>query len=195
MIFVIDGVDASGKTTLARCMADKLNCEYVHHTFEKHWSQRALFEHHLNFLDIYNEGEHLIIDRSWASCVIYGRIFRNNGNEINARLVERLLITLGCIQIFALPERMLWQNKFEQMCEEREEMYSNNLEKMCQVYEDYFYLCCGSDNNKSIDRLKDYGDFIADHGGMFTHRENCYAYDMYRHDIEAFADDKIKVHT
>ncbi len=107
MIFVIDGVDASGKTTLARCMADKLNCTYIHHTFDPQWTERQLMEHHLSFITYYNEGEHLIIDRSWASCVIYGRIFRGNGNEINAPMIERLLTILGCVQIFALPERFL----------------------------------------------------------------------------------------
>jgi thymidylate kinase len=189
MIYVIDGVDASGKTTLAKCMAEKLDCTYIHHTFNTQWSQRELFEHHLDFLMSYNRDQHLVIDRSWASCVIYGRVFRGNGNEIAVHLVERLLNTLGCTNIFALPERIKWEALFHKMCEEREEMYVDDFDKLVEVYDGYFHLCCG---NQAGCVTGDYGHDIANNGGMFVTRNNCYAYDMYNQDMKAFADERIK---
>ena len=43
----IFGSESSGKTTLARCMADKLNCTTIHHTYDTRWTERQLLEHHL----------------------------------------------------------------------------------------------------------------------------------------------------
>lgn len=170
MIFVIDGVDASGKTTLAMCMAHKLNCQYIHHTFKKHWSQRYLFEHHLDFVWTYNEEEHMVIDRSWPSNIIYGKVFRNNDHEVNNPMIKKVLRILGCTYIFAIPEPILWKELFEKMCEEREEMYAHHFEKLSQVYDEYVTL--SSD--------------------MFMNEPNCYKYDMHRQDMEKFTDNMIQ---
>jgi len=171
MIFVIDGVDASGKTTLARCMADKLNCTNIHHTYDAGWSHRQLLDHHLEWLFSYSSGENIVLDRSWPSCQVYGSVFRNIDDEIPCKAFRRMFNLMGVCYIFALPERTLWQEKYDTMCSKRDEMYGDDP-RMGVVYEAFHHLACD----------------------MFMNEQHCYKYDMHRHDMEAFADDKIKVH-
>lgn len=78
-IFIIEGPDCSGKTTLARAMANTLNAAYFHATFKAAPQSQVAYE--LNILDNAEicrsvSGLHVVLDRHWPSEQIYGDVLR-----------------------------------------------------------------------------------------------------------------------
>ena len=163
MIFIVEGIDASGKTTLARCMADKFNCPCVHHTYDETWTGRKLLDHHTQFLFNYKVGDHIILDRSWPSCQIYGKIFRDNPDEIPVYLLAKIFQLLGVVYIYALPEYESWAKLYKDMCGSRIEMYDND-NRMVDVYDAFMDIA---------------RDSLASH-------DKTYTYDMHNDNMEIF---------
>ena len=65
MIYILEGADGTGKTTLARKILDKTNGHYLHSTYDRYWDiqdyHQQIAESAIS-LDIYQD---VVIDR-WA---------------------------------------------------------------------------------------------------------------------------------
>lgn len=143
-IFIIDGPDGSGKTTLAKKLSDIYNIPILHLTYysdpEKHASQFTKITDMIKEWIKTGEGG-FIVDRYILSELVYHNVYRPDSPLIpNSDLIYEFMehrAAMGEINIIiALPEdRKRWLDYFKSLEQTREEMYSS--EKMLNVYEEY----------------------------------------------------------
>jgi hypothetical protein len=99
MIIVIEGVDRTGKTTLARDLAEMIDGTYMH------WGAPE----HANWYDEYlaplegHDDDHLVIDRHYLGELIWPRILGRDAilSETQADFVAHHLVSLGAVGVLA----------------------------------------------------------------------------------------------
>lgn len=143
-VFIIDGPDGTGKTTLAQRLSETYNIPIYHLTYykDREQHQKQFYTATEMMRDwISNSEGGFIIDRYILSEIIYRKIYRPDEPLIKeAEFMYEFMehrAAIGEIEvIIALPEnRDKWFQHFSKLCEEREEMYST--EKILEVYEEY----------------------------------------------------------
>ena len=172
-ILVLEGPDGTGKTTLAKKLAEKYDVEYIHCT----WSEEIDQDIPGYFTSVIDKAEKLskdklvIIDRLWLSEHVYAKTFRDAnkwksfivGNECMLRLDK-----LGAIYQMCLPfDKERYLEKFETLKQDREEMYDS----MSEVY-DYFERIFFMDKLEfpgSNNHCRKVGTFMRSHD-MFEER-------------------------
>lgn len=133
-IVILEGPDGAGKTFFGERLRDQYGISMVHLTYykdkEKHLKQ---------FIDIndrINTNKPLIVDRYIISDKVYSSVYRN-GNVIEGynELLENMLNNENIILVFAIPnDKQQYLNEFEKLCNSREEMYSNSMDKVYDKY-------------------------------------------------------------
>jgi len=78
-LFILEGVDSTGKSTLARTMSLELQAVYLHASGHRDIHQ-CMYQHHRNLLEIAEEnlshGMNVVLDRHWPSERAYGSMLR-----------------------------------------------------------------------------------------------------------------------
>ena len=144
-IFILDGPDGTGKTTLATKLSEIYNIPIFHLTYykdpEKHADQfRKATDKIINWLG--GKGEGFIIDRYILSELVYRKVYRPEQPLIKEAAVMYDFMehraALGEIEvIITLPhDKERWFEQFKKLEQSREEMYTS--EKMSEVYDEYF---------------------------------------------------------
>lgn len=136
-LVTIDGVDGSGKTTLAKRMVELFGGEYIHLT----WSP-TLEEN----MDDYRTGALMyasalakdrlvVLERPWFSHIAYGHVYRKGEiqNYKDWKLIAEFEQKLG---IIALPSNISkWVGGYDELVDTREEMYAHeDNSKMTLIY-------------------------------------------------------------
>lgn len=110
-IYLLEGADGTGKTTFAEHMADYLllkgypDVAFIHNGPEDAQLPGSLYRHYraqlLDAVERQARGIPTIIDRTFLSEVIYGRLYRGKSRvtERQARRLERLARDAGMILI------------------------------------------------------------------------------------------------
>jgi thymidylate kinase len=158
-VFILDGPDGSGKTTLASKLQDIYDIPIYHLTY---YNDREKFQRQFDnvtlMLKEYFSGKRdgFILDRHIFSEIAYQRVYRpqvpliEGANDI-LEMVEHRAATGELEIIFALPyNRSQWFENFTKLANEREEMYSGT--KMLDVYEEYLKLWKNLRYNKNVHR-------------------------------------------
>lgn len=144
-VFVIDGPDGTGKSTLASKISKMYKIPSYHLTWyddkEKFQEQFANIAEKLDSF-IKGSGGGFIVDRYILSEIVYNKIYRPDTKIIDnaAEMLETLLTYTNTdskvMLIFALPhDKEKWLSNFEKLCKEREEMYGP--EKMGKIYDEF----------------------------------------------------------
>jgi len=126
-IFVVEGPDGTGKTTLANELKGAGHVLHARYRFPQkmhqyHWAllSRAL-KKNKDFMPNYN----VVIDRLWISELIYGAVYRNG--EYTADYfdtMDRALRILNIPTVFCLPkDPEAYFERYTALCRERDEMY------------------------------------------------------------------------
>lgn len=76
MIYVLEGADGTGKTTLARKILDKTNGHYLHSTYDRYWNIQDYHQQIAESAISLNIYQDVVIDRWALSELIYGNVFR-----------------------------------------------------------------------------------------------------------------------
>jgi len=101
-IIVLEGADASGKTTLANYFREKYGARYLHSTV-----RRDIWRWHLGALNLACKlaDHHLVVlDRHWLSELIYGLVFRGGpAYDLGARSIDRVLRKHGALYVLCVP--------------------------------------------------------------------------------------------
>lgn len=138
-VFILEGPDGSGKTTLGHKLADTYGIEYVHLTYyEDEDVMRTQFYDVIRRLNMSKKG--FVVDRFILSNIIYGIVFHNykfvDGWKMFLDALCRDWIKSKEI-IFCLPhDKETYLEHFKKMTEEREEMYCS-VEDMSKIYDLY----------------------------------------------------------
>ena len=108
-IFILEGPDGSGKTTLAKALREQANERGLRFRYLHHVKRRNIWAYHyrtLALMDLWSRDPQSItvIDRWWPSEAIYGQVYRKgSAMPLAARGLDRVAITLGAIYVKCLP--------------------------------------------------------------------------------------------
>ena len=150
-IYIIEGPDGSGKTTLSKLLKEEKNIKSIRHlTYYKEADKM-----HEQFLDAHAifsmDEESIIFDRYIFSNIAYGCVFHGCEFVRGWQMWIDSLLTACSIRkdihiVFCLPEKKSWLQRFSNLCKEREEMYVD-IEKMSKVYDMFemmYLLICNN---------------------------------------------------
>ena len=127
MIYIIEGPDGAGKTTLVEQI-----CKSNYNAVVKHFGAPQTPEEADNYYKVYVEAinakrddEVLIFDRSWYSDMVYGPVMRNRHEmtQEHADMLSAMVVARGggIIIYCTAPIKVLWAR-----CQRRGETYLQN---------------------------------------------------------------------
>ena len=150
MIFILEGPDGAGKSTLAEKLRLLLQKSSPYagdmiHTV-KHGPYTGVSAEHL--CKIYframspalTHDDHLLMDRSWLSEPIYGEVYRKGYNRIDLhrkRMLERAALARGAVVILCLPDLAACEKSFTSRIDQE---YLSNTAQLKRVYAEYMSL-------------------------------------------------------
>jgi hypothetical protein len=164
MIFVLEGPDGVGKTTLGQFMAKKLDAKYLHLGYR--WPDK-MFEYHTAALRwAIRQKKDVIIDRWWPSEALYAAEYRNGSQwPMMGRMMDRVARKHAFMYIYCLPTDLVdYSKKFSELKELRPEMYDDTT-GVAKRYRDLFF------GNKAHVCDDNYTDFLTRSGGVY-HRQD-----------------------
>lgn len=139
-IFVLEGADCSGKTTLAKKICEAVGAHYMHLTYR--WPN-MMFEYQLAAVHRavkISQYKPVVIDRLWMSEQIYAKVFRGGSPwPYMGRCLERILARYSAYYIICIRDKDKHLDHFFKEKEIREEMYDN----ISDVIDEYILLNSG----------------------------------------------------
>lgn len=139
-IVIFEGPDAGGKSTAAQLYAKAIGGLYVHHApypRVNHKLARIYFESMLPALMGYQP---VVLDRSWLSEPIYGKIMRQGNDRIglvHRRMLERAALRCSAVVINCLPP---WRQVHQIYHSRRAAEYVSTEQRMKSIYGLYAQL-------------------------------------------------------
>ena len=158
-VFIIDGPDGTGKTTLANKLSEIYDIPIYHLTY---YNDREKFQNQFNMATnkiqqwIRGESKGFILDRYILSEYAYQRAYRPDiplleHADLMFELLEHRAATGEIDVIISLPyDKDKWFDFFMNLTKNRDEMY--NDEKMLVVYEEYLKIWKKLRYNKHVYR-------------------------------------------
>lgn len=195
-IIILEGPDASGKTTLAKFLRDEYHARYFHLTYR--WRNKMDTYHTAavrHAVRLASEGELVVLDRCWPSEAIYADVFRGGTPWPQAgRILDRVLLKHSALTIFCLPPST--QTAVERHAAHRDpdHPYDDKTFRGCvQRYLDMFW---GNEDHTPLpvytegygkNGLGTYNDLLTQWGGMHI-RQDCIEYQIedHGHDLVKF---------
>ena len=145
-LVVLEGVDGSGKTVLAKTLIEMNGGGYYIHATYRHKSKMSLY--HMAILKRaiphLSRGELVIIDRWWPSEYVYGTVYRGQTEPVsNLRILHRLALRYGVTYVLCHREsRESAMTNFAMLKQNRTEMYESD-ERIGQLHDLYQQLWAG----------------------------------------------------
>lgn len=140
-IFVLEGPDCSGKSSLAKFLCNRLNAAYFHST----WSEALSGEAQLQCLEktlqnaevcLTVSGLDVVLDRHWPSESCYGNIFRNGYSHEHAERLSIMMLKLRDLHAIYI----YCEGDFELYQAIKDAKHSASLEQylsLCGLYKDH----------------------------------------------------------
>jgi thymidylate kinase len=142
MIYILEGADGEGKTTVAEYISKKTGAEIIHRKQPKTQKDKddMLFQYICDI--VFSNTKNVIWDRCFYSELVYGEIFRDGSviTHDQIRLLENLINANGGGMIIYC--RSTIDEGFERATERGEDYVVNKelYEKVFKGYEDLFML-------------------------------------------------------
>lgn len=140
MIYILEGPDGSGKTTLANKLIEMTGGHYYHFSYPRSKEEAdRLFKTYYEKLTLLQHFSNSVIDRMWISTMVYGEILRGK-SEVSTKQAERLerLIHREAMIFYCTGDvKTMWQRATR-----RGETYIQDFEtfsKICSLYDDIMY--------------------------------------------------------
>lgn len=138
-IFVLEGPDGAGKTSLAMELKELLGARYIHLTYRFKNKMEVYHRAAINLAAHLAQHQPVIIDRWWPSEIVYAEAYRG-GSKVTKHyfLLELIASRLGVTYVMCLPQpRDIYIKHFEDLKSQRNEMYDEGLDR---VYDGYTWL-------------------------------------------------------
>lgn len=145
-IFVLEGPDGVGKTTLAKAMCEKLGAKYLHLTYR--FKNKMFTYHHAALEWVLTEAQKgpIVLDRWWLSEIAYANVYRNGTRwPVSKYLFESVALKHGFVYIICLPfNKQEYHDHFTRLKSERIEMYDDSMDRVYDefktMWNEYFSL-------------------------------------------------------
>jgi thymidylate kinase len=133
MIIILEGIDGSGKTTLAEQLSRQTGYPIIHRSKPETEEDRQQMMK--SYIDVCKQHKNAIFDRCWYSELAYGPVMRDKSVMTYPQMyeLERLLAKSGAIIIYCTGSiATLWHRAHH-----RGEAYIINRSDFNEIYENY----------------------------------------------------------
>lgn len=134
MIWIIEGCDGVGKTTLAYEILKQTKGHLLHATYNKDWNIQEYHRELYRIAEQLNEYQDVVIDRWAPSEAVYGKVFRNNDVYDTNSLIINEVNTDKTTWIYCRNDNAVKNHNKNKKT--REEMY-DDIEKVAKEYDKY----------------------------------------------------------
>lgn len=143
MIVLFEGPDGTGKTTLAKNLAnrlidDKQTCLFIHCTNtsqDKKVTVEEGYERLLKDLEYWKSlSYNVIVDRAWVSNIIYSTVYEPDAKHVSDELAERLFNAVDKAVICLPADKSAYMKNFEKLANSRDEAYTENMDKIYDLF-------------------------------------------------------------
>lgn len=137
MIYILEGPDGGGKTTLAEKLSAMTRIKITHFSYPKDEEEKARM--FIMYQDLLKSGSNVIIDRCWYSEMCYGPVMRGASTITYPQMyeLERMAANKGAMVIYCTDSKTaLWTRTTH-----RGEDYMTSREKfnaVCDAYDELF---------------------------------------------------------
>lgn len=141
MIYLLEGPDGTGKTTLARNLVNKSitkkrTCLFFHCTNKS--VLKTIDEDYQEFLENLKHWKSIdydvVIDRAWISNIIYTTIYEPEKDKVSDTLAEELAKAVDKIIICLPRNKNKYLMHFDTLAKQREEDYIAKADKIYDMY-------------------------------------------------------------
>jgi thymidylate kinase len=133
-IFVLEGADGTGKSTLANYISELFGANIIHCSYDKNWNIKQYHEDMYECAVKMSEYNHVILDRWSLSEYVYGSVFRNKPAYDALQFMYKKQEQTDFIWIYCQNNNAI--ENHEKNKNERVEMF-DNIEKVEEVYNLY----------------------------------------------------------
>ena len=136
-LFILEGCDGAGKSTLAQHLVATFKAKYVHHGSYKGVTQGLGKVYAESMLPAVLGKQAVVLDRSWLSEAIYAKAFRNGQDRLGAvgvRLLNRLALRCRVIVVRCQPPFNVIQRN---LAINHKDEHHGDLTAIRQVYQGY----------------------------------------------------------
>jgi len=141
MFLIFEGPDCGGKSTLIEAIAQTDSWAKVHHGPYLDLDADHLMGKYIQAMNIARNGANLLMDRSWLSEPIYGKVFRDGKNRLNefyTEILESTAASLDARIVLCIPP---WQTVKYRWLERKgvdsDAEYLDRVEQLKKVYDAY----------------------------------------------------------
>jgi thymidylate kinase/uncharacterized protein (DUF1330 family) len=167
-LVVVEGADATGKTTLSDGLAKMYDGQVIHLTYNKEVAGR-MFDYQteglLEAIQLSNE-RLVIIERHWISECMYANTFRGGSPwPLMGRMMDRVIMKHGGVYVICLPTTIRAGVDFHKKNLDSDHPYED--EKFHELLFRYDRLYGGCHSSSKFPET-DYGTWITLHGGLIN---------------------------
>jgi len=133
MIFILEGPDGAGKSTLAKTLNYQTGYKLIHNSAPQSEEEQELM--YGMYLQAIKSSKNIIFDRAWYSEMVYGPLLRNKSFISWPQMftLEKQIVSQGGLIIYCTaPKATLWKR-----CQDKNDPLIKTRELLNKVYDGF----------------------------------------------------------